>query len=324
VNAKKYLVTGGTGFIGSALVRRLVLEGHCVRVLDDCSRGVSRRLADLAGSFEMVAGDVRDSNAVRTAVRDVDCVCHLAYINGTEFFYSKPGLVLEVALKGIIHLLDACREFGVSEFVLASSSEVYQTPLKIPTAEDVSLSVPDVLNPRYSYGGGEIISELMLIHYARDFVHRALIFRPHNAYGPDMGTEHVIPQFIQRMNCLLQASSNAKQPIEFPIQGTGRETRAFVYIDDLIDGVTRVIESGQDRAIYHVGYDVETSIADLAQEVARCFGCEIRIVSGTAPVGAPPRRCPDITRMRALGYVPQISLREGLAKTVEWYRENQS
>ena len=141
-------------------------------------------------------------SAVKDAIRGADCVCHLAYINGTEFFYSKPDLVLEVAVKGMVNVLDACVEHGVREFILASSSEVYQTPPLIPTPETVPLSVPDVLNPRYSYGGGKIISELLLINYGRKFFDRAMIFRPHNVYGPDMGTEHVIPQFITRMEAL--------------------------------------------------------------------------------------------------------------------------
>jgi nucleoside-diphosphate-sugar epimerase len=315
---KTYLVTGGTGFIGSALVRRLVEEGRRVRVFDNNSRGAARKLDDIAGTIEIVTGDVRDPQAVKQAIRGADCVCHLAYINGTEFFYSQPELVLEVAVKGMINVLDACTEHNVRDLVLASSSEVYQTPPVIPTPENVPLSVPDVLNPRYSYGGGKIASELMLINYGRKHFDRAVIFRPHNAYGPEMGWEHVIPQFAMRMAEL------AAKPgvIDFPIQGTGRETRAFVYISDLIDGVMRVIDRGEHLGIYHVGTDVETTVADLAQQVARCFGREIRVVPGELQPGGPLRRCPDITRMRALGYQPRVPLAEGLTATVDWYRRN--
>lgn len=318
MSLKTYLVTGGTGFIGSALVRRLVEEGHRVRVLDDNSRGAARKLDDMAPAIEMVAGDVRDPHAVKQAIRGADSVCHLAYINGTEFFYSQPERVLEVAVKGMINVLDACLEHNVRELVLASSSEVYQTPLVIPTPEDVPLSVPDPLNPRYSYGGGKIISELLLLNYGRKYFDRAIIFRPHNVYGPDMGREHVIPQFAMRMAAL------AANPgvMDFPIQGTGRETRAFVYISDLIDGVMRVLDRGEHLGIYHIGTDVETTVADLAHAVAHCFGREIRVVPGELRPGGPLRRCPDITRMRALGYQPRVPLAEGLAKTVDWYRRN--
>ncbi len=319
---KTYLVTGGTGFIGSALVRRLVKEGHRVRVLDDNSRGAARKLGDAAGAIEIFTGDVRDPHAVKQAIRGADCVCHLAYINGTEYFYSKPELVLDVALKGMINVLDACVEHRVRELVLASSSEVYQTPPVVPTPEDVPLNVPDALNPRYSYGGGKIISELMLINYGRKFFDRAMIFRPHNAYGPEMGWEHVIPQFAMRMEALVAERRPASGVMDFPIQGTGSETRAFVYISDLIDGVLRVLEQGDHLGVYHIGTEVETTIADLAHAVARCFGREIRVVPGELRPGSPLRRCPDITRMRGLGYHPRVPLAEGLAATVEWCRRN--
>lgn len=319
---KTFLVTGGTGFIGSALARRLVEEGNRVCVFDDNSRGAASRLGNAAASVELRVGDIRDADSVRRAVRGVDCVCHLAYVNGTEFFYTKPELVLEVAVKGIIHVLDACVEHGVREFILASSSEVYQTPQEIPTPENVALSVPDVLNPRYSYGGGKIISELMAINYGRKHFDRVMIFRPHNVYGPDMGREHVIPQFALRMAALLAEPREKGGPIDFPIQGTGQETRSFVYISDLIDGILRMIQGGEHLGVYHIGNDVETSIADLAHAVARCFDAKIRVIPGDRPPGAPLRRCPDIGRMRALGYAPRVTLAEGLAATVDWYRRN--
>lgn len=321
MSLKTYVVTGGTGFIGSALVQRLIGIGHRVRVFDDNSRGAKRKLGNVGAAVEFLIGDVRDPRAVKEAIRGADCVCHLAYINGTEYFYSKPEQVLDVAVKGIINLLDACIEHGVPEFVLASSSEVYQTPTIVPTPENVPLSVPDVLNPRYSYGGGKIISELMLFNYGRKFLKRAVAFRPHNAYGPDMGGQHVIPQFITRMASLV-ADSQPSDVIDFPIQGTGRETRAFVYISDLIDGVLRVLEQGEHLGIYHIGTDVETSIADVAFSVAECFDRKIRLVPGELRSGGPLRRCPDITRMRNLGYCPRVTLAEGLAVTVDWYRRN--
>jgi nucleoside-diphosphate-sugar epimerase len=322
MSLKTYVVTGGTGFIGSALVRRLVHEGYRVRVLDDNSRGAILKLGDAARDVEILSGDIRDAGAVNKALRGADGVFHLAYVNGTEFFYSKPELVLEVAVKGMMNVLDACVEHGVSEFILASSSEVYQTPPVVPTPENVPLSVPDVLNPRYSYGGGKIISELMLVNYGRKFFKRAIIFRPHNVYGPDMGREHVIPQFVMRMEALAAEPRREPDMIEFPIQGTGRETRAFVYISDMIDGVLHVLERGEHLGIYHIGTDVETTIADLAHAVARRFGREVRVVPGELRPGGTLRRCPDITRMRALGYEPRVSLEEGLAATVDWYRRN--
>ena len=182
-----YLVTGGLGFIGSALVRRLVKVGHKVRVLDNQFRSSCTHLKDIEKKFEFIEGDIRDAEVVHRAMRGVDSVWHLAFINGTENFYSKPDLVLEVGVKGMVNVLDACIKEKVGELMLASSSEVYQTPSVVPTNEQVSLSIPDPLNPRYSYAAGKIISELMAINYGRKYLDRVVIFRPHNVYGPDMG-----------------------------------------------------------------------------------------------------------------------------------------
>ena len=259
VTGKSYLVTGGTGFIGCALVRALLRSGARVRSLDNNSRGAQRRLADVASDVELVVGDIRDSEVVRRAVSGVDCVCHLAYINGTEFFYTQPGLVLDVALRGMINVLDACRACDAGELVLASSSEVYQTPPTIPTDETAPLSIPDVLNPRYSYGGGKVACELMAINFGRTGFDRVVIFRPHNVYGPDMGLEHVIPQFALRMGELCRTTTGT---IRFPVQGTGKESRSFIYIDDMIDGVLRVIDRGKHLEIYHIGTENEVTIEE--------------------------------------------------------------
>src|SRR5579859_1748633 len=151
--SRHYLVTGGTGFLGSALVRRLLADGHRVRVLDDNSRGATRRLKDVFDSIDLIEGDIRDPAAVHRACAGIDSVCHLAYVNGTEFFYTIPEVVLDVGVRGMINVIDACKAAGVAELVLASSSEVYQFPPTVPTDETVPLSIPDVHNPRYRYGG---------------------------------------------------------------------------------------------------------------------------------------------------------------------------
>lgn len=321
LKGKQVLVTGGTGFIGSALVRGLLARGATVRSLDNDSRGSKSKLGDAAAQVELLTGDICDYAVVSEAVKGVDIVCHLAYINGTEYFYSIPEKVLEVAVKGMTHVCDACREHGVKQLVLASSSEVYQTPPTIPTDESAPLIVPDVMNPRYSYGGGKIICELMAINYGRAYFDRAIIFRPHNVYGPNMGYEHVIPQFAQRMSALF-AEMPEDSPVPFPIQGTGEETRSFVFIDDFIEGVLLAVEKGEHLNIYHIGTQDEWTIADLAREVAACFDREISVEPGKLQTGSTNRRCPDISKLSALGYAPRTSLREGLVKTVEWYRSH--
>jgi nucleoside-diphosphate-sugar epimerase len=311
------LVTGGSGFIGAALVKALVRDGHSVRVLDDNSRGALRRLKEVTDDIEFTPGDIRDPAAVTRAVRGMDEVHHLAFVNGTEFFYSAPELVLDVGVKGMINVIDACRSEGVRSLILASSSEVYQTPPRIPTDESAPLIVPDPHNPRYSYGGGKIISELMAINYGRKFFDRVLIFRPHNIYGPDMGWEHVIPQFSLRMKATAAERPSGKLP--FRLQSDGSQTRSFCHIDDLVRGVMVMRAKGEHLGIYHVGTREEITIAELAERVAAYAGREIELIVGPAPEGGTDRRCPDIAKLGKLGYSPQVPLEIGLPSTVDWY-----
>jgi dTDP-glucose 4,6-dehydratase/UDP-glucose 4-epimerase len=317
---KKYLVTGGTGFIGAALVKRLVSDGHSVRVLDNNSRGALSKLGEVVNDLEFIEADIRDTDTVIKSARGMESIIHLAFINGTEFFYSKPELVLDVGVRGMLSVLDACRANGIGELVLASSSEVYQTPPVVPTDETVPIAIPDVLNPRYSYAGGKIISELMAINYGRQGFDRVLIFRPHNAYGPDMGWEHVLPQFILRAVDLMKANPEGR--LAFPIKGDGSQTRAFVYIDDFIDGVVCMLDQGQHLNIYHIGNPEEKTIRDVADKIVACFGREAEIITGPAPSGETPRRCPDISKLRQLGYEPRVSFNKGIIPTAHWYAEN--
>ena len=316
----RVLVTGGSGFIGSGLVKALVASGANVRVLDDNSRGAPRRLAGLDKDVEFIAGDIRDAAAVEKAAQGMDEVHHLAFVNGTEFFYSQPDLVLDVGVRGMINVIDACRKQNVGNLILASSSEVYQTPPKVPTDESAPLSIPDPLNPRYSYGGGKLISELMAINYGRKYFERVLIFRPHNVYGPDMGWEHVIPQFALRLHALGKQQPSGK--LRFEIQGTGEDTRSFCFIDDLVAGVMAMRAKGEHLGIYHIGTTEEVTIADLAQRVAAQAGREIELIAGKPAAGGTARRCPDISKLAKLGYKPRVPLNEGLKPTLDWYWRN--
>ena len=318
--SKRYLVTGGTGFIGSSLVRKLVHQGYSVRVLDNNSRGVASRLADVIEDIEIVDADIRDTKAVVSAAKGIDSVLHLAYVNGTEFFYSKPEQVLDIAVRGMLSVIDACRHNDIGEMILASSSEVYQTPPQIPTAEDAPLIVPDVKNPRYSYGGGKIACELMAMNYGRTGFEKLMILRPHNIYGIDMGWEHVIPQFALRAKRAIQEQPNGV--IQFPILGDGTQTRAFCHIDDFIKGVMAMLEKGEHLNIYHIGNPEELTITQVADYVMKCFEREADILPSEAPKGETNRRCPDISKLQSLGYSPSISFAKGIVPTVRWYIEN--
>ena len=314
---KRILVTGGAGFLGSALVRNFIHRGHDVRVIDDNSRGSIGRLDDIRSQFEFIDGDIRDEGMVRRAMKGVDAVAHLAFVNGTEYFYTKPDLVLDVAVKGVVNTLEAAFDENVKEYYLMSSSEVYQTPPEVPTDESVPISIPDILNPRYSYAGGKIISELMAINYGRQHFQRLVIVRPHNVYGPNMGNEHVIPQFALRLREAVREYPSGTVPLA--IQGEGSQTRSFVYVDDFTDGCARAFLGGEHMGIYHVGTEEEVTIREVAMKVGAAYGRKIDLEFGPCAPGGTLRRCPNISKVRALGFVPKISLDEGIRKTVAWY-----
>ena len=139
--------------------------------------------------------------------------------------------------KGIFNLLELCEERKIKNFFLASSSEVYQTPNKIPTDEKEMLKIPDVYNPRYSYGAGKIISELICLYYSKKkILDKLIIFRPHNVYGPDMGREHAIPEFLYK----------AKLNKILKIRGMGKEVRSFIHINDFLDAFGLIFKKGKN------------------------------------------------------------------------------
>jgi nucleoside-diphosphate-sugar epimerase len=320
----KYLITGGAGFIGSALTWRLTGDGHEVVVLDDLSRGTSRRLAGISEDRLTVHyGDIRDAATVARAMDGCDAVIHMAYVQGTQTFYEKPSLVLDVALHGMFAVLEACRLTGCRDLLLLSSSEAYQVADPVPTPETVKCVIPDTLNSRYSYGGGKLACELMANAARIDgLLDRMVIARPHNIYGPDMGREHVIPEFALRMNTLTRQAYLGVDDaglIRFPIQGSGMETRSFCYVSDCVDQLTLLLKAGQD-GIYHVGTMEEKTIREVAHAVASVYGREIELVPGQLPQGSPTRRLPDTAKIEALGYSPKVPFSEGITQAVGWYR----
>jgi nucleoside-diphosphate-sugar epimerase len=315
--AKRVVVTGGGGFIGAYLVKRLVADGWDVAVVDTMVRGDASRFAEVADAVELFTCDVRDQDALERAFKGAEVVMHLAAINGTENFYKRPELVLDVGLRGALAVVNAGREVGVPDMVVASTAEVYQTPAVVPTPETIPLMLPDSLNPRYSYGGSKIVSELIAFNYGRDHYRQVQVFRPHNVFGPNMGWKHVEPQFIMRA-----LAAHAAGDGRFPIQGDGTETRSFCYVDDIVEGILTMYEKGGHREIYHIGSDEEISIRDLAARIGKIVGVDLDIRPGELQQGGTPRRCPDISKMRALGWSPAVGLDEGLERTVAWYREH--
>jgi nucleoside-diphosphate-sugar epimerase len=180
--------------------------------------------------------------------------------------------------------------------------------------------IPDPHNPRYSYAAGKQISEIIALNYGRSRFDRVVIFRPHNVFGPDMGWEHVVPQFIVRIKN--QIARDPADPLCFPIQGNGRQTRSFVFIEDFIDGLMLVVDKGQHLGIYHIGTMDEITIEALANLVGEYFGKRVQIVPSEPSLGGAQRRCPDTRKLAALGYAPRWALRDGLEVTARWYDEN--
>ena len=150
----------------------------------------------------------------------------------------------------------------------------------------------------------------------------SFVVRPHNVYGPDMGREHVIPQLILRAAAL--ATEHPRGAVPFPIQGDGSQTRAFVHIDDFTDGLAIVLGKGAHLNIYHIGDDAEVPVRRLVELIFERIGRDFKIIPGALTAGSPHRRRPSIDKLRALGYRPRVSLREGLAGTIGWYLSDRS
>jgi len=154
-NRKTFLVTGGTGFIGSNICGLLVKKNYRVKIFDNNSRGSLSKIKKIKKKIKFIKGDIRNKELLNRALKNTDAVIHLAYVNGTGNFYKEPVKILDIAVKGILNVLDGCIKNNIKELYLASSSEVYQTPEEIPTDEEEPLKIPDIYNPRYSYGGGK-------------------------------------------------------------------------------------------------------------------------------------------------------------------------
>tara|TARA_B100001123_G_scaffold451048_1_gene626325 strand:- start:555 stop:1511 length:957 start_codon:yes stop_codon:yes gene_type:complete len=303
---KTFLVTGGTGFIGSNISKLLVKKNYNVKILDNNFRGSFSRIKDFKKKIRFIKGDIRNKELVYRATRNTDAVIHLAYVNGTKYFYSKPILVLDIAIKGILNIIDACIKNNVKELYLASSSEVYQTPIKIPTDEKEPLKIPNIFNPRYSYGGGKILSELIGIHYGKKYFKKLIIFRPHNVYGKDMGQEHVIPEFIKRFKSL--------KGNNFKIQGTGNEIRSFIYIEDFLNAFNLLLNRGRHLNIYNIGTTEKIKIKDLASILSKIFKKKIRLKKTPGAKGGTKIRLPNINKIIKLGFKPKFNLNKGLKR----------
>jgi nucleoside-diphosphate-sugar epimerase len=309
----KALVTGGAGFVGSHLVADLVSDGHEVTVFDNVSRGARDRLDDVVDDVTFVEGDIRSRDELASAADDPEVIFHLAAINGTKNFYERPLAVLDVNVTGTQNVVNLARDEDVDRLVFASSSEVYGFPDEFPTPESHPLQIMDSENPRYSYAGSKILGEQYIAHGSDDGNFNYTIVRPHNLYGPDMGYDHVIPEFIER---LLEGE-------EFTVYGDGTQTRSFCYISDAVDALTKATThpSATDE-IYNVGTQHEITINELAEYLFDVAGVcpEIEHIESKELSGSPERRQPDVSKAKSdFDYEPSVSLEEGLSETFDAY-----
>ena len=310
----KVLVTGAAGFLGSFMAERLAEEGYYVVGVDNLFRGNLNNIRHLIDSkkMEFYEWDIRKP-LPKWMLKDVEAVFHYAAINGTKHFYDRPHEVLEVNVEGTINVLRAAIEAGVRKFVFASSSEVYGEPQRIPIDEGHPIVIPTVNNPRHSYAASKVIGEFYVRWFSEKYGMKYLILRIFNAYGPRMDTSEygqVIPEFIRK--ALLEP--------EFTIIGPGTQTRSFCYVDDNIEMTMRAFKI-VDNEVLNVGNDEEVSILDLARLIHEILGKEFNYRLLPPREGDPSRRVPSIEKtVKLTGYRPRVSLREGLARTIEWYK----
>ena len=303
---KNILVTGGAGFIGSHISVSLKNQGHNVIVLDNFYRNSHINILK-KNKIKIIKGDIRLYKCFSSINFKIDQVIHLAAINGTQNFYKHPCEVLEVATKGIFNVLDFCLNKKIKDLIIASSSEVYNVPTKIPTLEEEPIKIPDVFNPRFSYSTGKIVSEIAGINYGKKYFKRLIIFRPHNVYGKNMGTEHVIPELINKIE---------KSKFKLEIIGTGRDKRAFIFIEDFIKAFNLIHKKGKHMNIYNIGTEQVISINLLAKKIMKLKNKNLAIIKNnkTNHKGSTNIRCPNINKIKKLGFLPNYDLDRGLQK----------
>lgn len=316
---KKVLVTGGAGFVGYHLAKALAEAGDEVVVIDNFRRG--RKDDDFEAllrhpNVKLITADLTDQRAVELVPAGFDEIYHLAAINGTKFFYEIPVEVFRANMLSTINLLEWMRTKNPGgRFLFTSSSEGYAGAVSlglapVPTPEEVPLVVEDPKNVRWSYGAPKIAGEVLLHAYVKEYGLNARVVRYHNIYGPRMGEEHVLPQFIRR--------ALAKTD-PFPIYG-GEETRAFCYVEDGARGTIAAMRQGRAGETYHIGTRDERKIRDVAGALFNVMNFHPTLDVKPAPEGSVKRRAPDITKAeREIGYRPTVALDDGLRRMSEWY-----
>ncbi|MBK9161507.1 MAG: SDR family oxidoreductase [Nitrosomonadales bacterium] len=317
---KKILVTGADGFIGSHLTETLVRQGHDVRAfvlynsfnswgwLDNCAQ-------DVAGQFEVFAGDIRDPHGVRTAMQGCDTVMHLAALIAIPYSYHSPDTYVDTNVKGTLNVVQAARELGVGKVVHTSTSEVYGTAMFVPITEE------HPLQGQSPYSATKIGADQIAMSFYNAFDTPVATIRPFNTYGPRQSARAIIPTVIAQI-------ANGKRKIKL---GALHPTRDFNFVMDTVRGFIAVAES--DRSVgevINIGSNFEISIGDTVQLIAEIMGGGIEIETEQARLrpekSEVDRLWADNSKARELtGWEPAYGGREGfrrgLAETIAWFTQ---
>ena len=297
------LVTGGAGFIGSHVVDRLITQGYSVRVLDDLSSGNLANIGEhlSSGAVEFVEGDIRDEKIVKSTLKGVDVVIHLAALISVPLSIQNPELTFDVNLSGTSNLLRSSVQEGIGKFVFASSCAVYGDTKVLPINETVKV------NPISPYADSKLLGERYCLGFSERKLLKSVILRFLNVYGPRQGMNDysgVITKFMDRIK--------KKEPLL--IYGDGLQTRDFVNVADVVDAIlAAMIVEGVEGEVFNVGSGKPTSVNELAKTILDLAGLDLEICYESSRAGDIKDSYADISKAQTcLGFEPKVSLRDGL------------
>lgn len=305
---KRILVTGGAGFLGSHICERLVADGHDVICLDNFFTSQKSNVSHLLGksNFELIRHDV-----TLPIFLEVDQVYNMACPAAPGHYQFNPIKTIKTSVMGSINLLGMAKRCG-ARILQASTSEVYGDPEVHPQPESYRGSV-NPIGPRACYDEGKRAAETLFVDYHRMNKVDVRIVRIFNTYGPRMHPYdgRVVSNFIRQ----------ALTGEDITIFGDGQQTRSFCYRDDLVEGIIRLMNYDSFNGPVNIGNPGEFTIRELAELVIELTGAKVKLIERPLPADDPTRRRPDITlAKKQLDWQPTVSLREGLEKTIEWFK----